>query len=640
MCGIAGMFTGALAIANRGNGGGSSDVAAGFEATQRRAVEAMTAALEHRGPDGAGVHSGPGFALGHRRLSIVDIAGSSQPMGLEDDSLWLTFNGEIYNYLELRAELEASGVVFRTGGDTEVLLHGYRAWGRELPERLRGMFAFVIVDRRKGTLFAARDRLGKKPLFWSMAQGTFAFASEVKGLLAGMGETPALAPHAIAQFFALRYVPDPDTAFEGLHTLPPGHRLELDATADRPVIDAYWHLSFNPVEKPLAALESEVLELLDESVRVRLMGEVPLAPFLSGGIDSYAVVESMTRSLDRPVQACTIGFEDPRFDERPFARQSAEAVGATLLEEVLTPEEMLDLGWFSEVFDQPFSDSSAIPTYHVSRLARRHVTVALSGDGGDEGFAGYRRYLFDVKENKMRRVLPQAMWSFFGAVYPKADFLPRYMRFKRTFQNLGCGADEAYARSVSASTPEEVAKILSPAFRSSMGDPLEPVRKAWREADAEDPLSRAIAADIKTWLAGDILTKVDRTSMAVSLEVRAPFLDHHMVEFAARLPVRHKLAGGQTKAFLRKALGGRLGADALVRPKRGFSVPLRDWFRGPLGGALETELQGDSADRLATVLDLDHLRGALASHRAGRRDASELLWACLAFAKFQRRWAS
>jgi len=596
-------------------------------------VRAMVERLVHRGPDGEGVRVGPGYALGHRRLSIVDIAGGAQPMGLPDEQLWVTFNGEIYNYLDLRAELEGQGCVFRTNSDTEVLLHGYRLWGTALASRLHGMFAFAIADQRDHSLYCARDRLGKKPFYWTQHDQRFAFASELKALHA-LGIERGLDAAAVGQFFALRYVPDPRSVFAAVHKLPPAHWCLVRDGRMRQ--QRYWSLEFAP--EPGAdreRLEAEILERLDEAVRARLMGEVPLAPFLSGGIDSYAIVDSMTRTLGRSVRACTIGFSDPEFDERPGARQAAAACGAELLEEQLGPEELLDLAWFGDTFDEPFGDSSAVPTYHVSRLARRHVTVALSGDGGDEGFGGYRRYLFDVRENRMRGWLPRAAWRGLGAVCPKADWLPRWLRGKRTLQNLGSSPAAAYARSVSAHLPVEVLAVLRPEHHEAIGNPHEPLLTAYESADAAAPLHRAVLTDLATWLPGDILVKVDRASMAVSLECRAPFLDHRVLEAAARVPADWHFAGGRTKSFLRAALRSRLEPGALRRRKQGFSVPLRQWCKGPVGVAVE-EVLGD--DLLQEWVDPVIVSGLLERHRRGIGDHGEMLWAVLVFARFLRRW--
>lgn len=599
------------------------------------AVAAMTHSLQHRGPDGDGVRIGPGYGLGHRRLSIVDLGGGAQPMTTADGALWVTFNGEIYNHLELRRQLEQRGCRFRTASDTEVLLHGYREYGTALAEKLHGMFAFVLVDERKRELYAARDRLGKKPLHWTMQDGAFVFASELKALRA-FGIHRPLRADALAQFLCLRYVPDPLTVFADVHKLPPAHWLVLrhgEVTTQR-----YWQLSFaQQTDAGVEQLCERALELLDQATAARLMGEVPLAPFLSGGVDSYAVTDSMTRILGHPVKACTVGFDDPAFDERPAARANARACGAELEEEVVHGDDLLDLDWYADTFDEPFADSSAVPTFHVCRLARRHVTVALSGDGGDESFAGYRRYLFDRREHRVRGLLPALLWRWFGAVYPKADWLPRWLRARRTLQNLGLPPDQAYAHSVSASLPAEVFTVLRQEHHAAAGDPLQPLRQAYRAADGGDALRRACATDFATWLPGDILVKVDRASMATGLEVRAPFLDHRMVEFAATIPSAVLLQGGRTKALLRRALAGRLDPAALQRRKQGFSVPLRRWLAGPVGAALAARLDDQ---RLGEWLDPSVLRRLLAAHRSGRRDHSELLWSSLVLARFLERWAA
>ena len=617
MCGISGLFGFARSAS-----------------VDRDLVARMTATLVHRGPDGDGQRDGPGYALGHRRLAIVDLDSGAQPMATPDGRLWVTFNGEIYNYLDLRRELEAQGVVFRTRSDTEVLLLGYRVWGRALASKLRGMFAFVVVDEERHELYGARDRLGKKPFYWCEHEDGFAFGSELKALRE-LPRTWRLRPDAVAQFLALRYVPDPLTVYEGVHKLPPAHHVTV--RAGEVVVERYWRLEFAPDDRGEQAHRDEVLARLDDAVSARLMGEVPLAPFLSGGVDSYAVVDSMTRALGRPVEACTIGFSDPRFDERPGARESAAACGATLREEVLDVDALLDLDWFADTYDEPFSDSSAIPTYHVSRLARRHCTVALSGDGGDEGFGGYRRYLFDVREHRARRRLPRAAWQALGAVYPKADWLPRGLRAKRTLQNLARDPAEAYARSVSAHLPEEVRAVLAEDLREAAGDPHAPLLRAYRASDAAHPLHRAVATDLETWLPGDILVKADRASMAVSLEVRAPFLDHHLLEAAATIPADWHFAGGRTKAFLRDTLARRLTPSALQRQKMGFSVPLREWCRGAIGDAVEGAL-GDA--KLREWVDAAHVRGLLECHRAGVGDHGEMLWAVLVLSRFLERWAT
>lgn len=592
----------------------------------------MTDVIVHRGPDGSGLHVGRGYGLGHRRLSIVDLADGAQPMAADD--VWVTFNGEIYNFPELRKELEELGYRFRTRCDTEVLLHGWRAFGEDLPSRLRGMFAFALVDERTRTFFAARDRLGKKPFHYAEVGGEIVFGSELKSLLLHPGVSRELDHEAVGQFLCLRYVPDPRTVFRDVRKLPPGCALLV---RDGKVRERrYWQLSFaEPRVRSVADWSEAVLDKFDEAVRIRLMGDVPLGAFLSGGVDSFAVVDSMARAHGGAVVACTMGFEDPAVDERTHARLAAQQCGAVLHEGVVTSADLLDQSWFDAIFDEPFADSSAIPTYHVSRLARQHVTVALSGDGGDEAFAGYRRYKYDVVENRVRGLLPRAIWAGLGLAYPKLDWLPRAVRFKRTFQNLALSPAEAYARSVSSVLPEEARGLLTPAWRDAAEDPLAAVRAAYEASDGPDALARAAAADYATWLPGDILVKVDRASMAVSLEVRAPLLDHELVELAASMPSAMKLAGGETKAFLRRALSERLGRDALMRSKQGFHVPLRSWMAGAVGDALESTL---AAGQQVDIVDPAAVRRLLVEHRSGARDHGELLWAVSVLQRFLARW--
>ncbi len=615
MCGIAGVFA--------------------FE--RDRPVEAalgqrMADALAHRGPDGDGVRSGPGYVLGHRRLAILDLAGGAQPMATADGRLWIVFNGEIYNFAELRAELAAGGVAFRTRSDTEVLLYGYRTWGTDLARRLRGMFAFVIVDEAAHRLFAARDHVGKKPLYWTVHDRQLAFASEPKALWQVPGLRPELDPAGLAQFLCLRYVPDPHTAFRGVQRLPAGHWLSVEQ--GRVQVTRYWQPEFHrALGRARADVEAEILATFDESVRLRLISEVPLGAFLSGGVDSSAVVDSMARSSDGRVVTCAVGFAEREFDERPYARRVASRIGATLHDEEVAPADMLALDWYADAFDEPFADSSAIPTWHVSRLARRHVTVALSGDGGDESFGGYRRYRFDRMEHRVRSWLPGGVWRALGGIYPKADWLPRMLRAKRTLQNLGSAPALAYARSVSAVLPEQVLPLLRADWRRAAGDPLQPLLDAYAAAPAEDPLGRAVATDFATWLPGDVLTKVDRASMAVSLEVRAPLLDRVLIEQAARIPPEWHFERG-TKSFLRRLLEPRLGDD-VWRRKQGFSVPLAQWLRGPLGAELE---RPQTAERLSPYLDPGVVRARLAEHRSRRRDWSDLLWAVVVLDRFLQRW--
>lgn len=621
MCGINGIFS------LHGNG-----------RIDESLVVAMRDSQQHRGPDGADLRMGPGYGLGHRRLAIVDLDNGVQPMSDEAAEVWVTYNGEIYNYRELRSELIAAGHRFRTNCDTEVLIYGYLEWGRGLPERLVGMFSFAIVDERNHSLFAARDRMGQKPFHYTLLDDQFLFGSEIKSLLVDPRVSRAIDRDALGQYLILSYVPDPKTIFETIHKLPPASCLSIEN--GRMDVQEYWSPQLMPAQSSgstpdLRDQQEELISRFDSAVEGRLMGDVPLGAFLSGGVDSFAVVDSMSRVTTGPVIACTVGFDNPAFDEREHARTAAEACQAQLHEEVLRVDDMLDVDWFSDVYDEPFADSSAIPTYHVSRMARRHVTVALSGDGGDEIFAGYRRYAFDVRENAYRGMLPRGVWGALGTIYPKFDFLPRWMRFKRTLQNLACSPEEAYARSVSAALPSEVIPLLKPEWRGQ--DPLQPVRDAYREAGDSHPLVCCAHADRRTYLPGDILTKVDRASMAVSLEVRSPFLDHHLVEFAAGVPPDRKLLNGEAKGFLRSSLVGRLGREALDRPKRGFSVPLAQWLRGSLGESLERALHDGP---LETFFDIPAVQTVLSEHRSGLRDHSRILWALLVFDRFLRRWVA
>jgi asparagine synthase (glutamine-hydrolysing) len=602
-------------------------------------VVAMRDALRHRGPDGAGLLVLPGIGLGHRRLAIIDVAGGDQPIWNEDQTAAIVFNGEIYNYQELMRELIERGHRFRTRSDSEVILHGFEEWGPQVCERLLGMFAFAVYDRPRHRLFLARDRLGKKPLYVRRENGRILFGSELKAILADRSVPRRIRPQAVAEYLALRYVPAPGTVFEGIEKLPAAHWLLAEA-GGKVSVQCYWRLSFaDPLVQDRKKWIEDILGELDRATRVRLMSEVPLGAFLSGGIDSSAVVASMTRVGTGRVATCSVGFSDAAFDERPHAREMAAFLGADLSEALVTPDPERDLEVLAAHLDDPVGDSSALPTWHVSRITRQRVTVALSGDGGDENFAGYRRYRFDALENRVRRLLPRALrvpvFAGAAAMYPKADWLPRPLRFKRTLQNLARDPAEAYFRSVSCALPEDVAALLAPDAVAACGDPFVALRAAYARADGPDPLSRILATDIQTWLCDDILAKVDRTSMAVSLEVRAPLLDHRFMELCARIPSDEKLRRGEGKAIFKAALRGRLPDSCLDRRKQGFSVPLRRWTRGPLTGVLDQLLAGPT---MGTWFRRERVAALLAAHRSGTADHSEILWSLLMFDRWHRRW--
>ena len=596
----------------------------------------MCAAMAHRGPDGQGVWTAPGVGLGHLRLSIIDLAGSPQPMASSDGRAMLVFNGEIYNYRELREELRGSGAEFRTDGDSEVILAAWQRWGPDCVTRLHGMFAFAIYDLAARTLFLARDRLGVKPLFYApLSDGSLAFASELKGLLANPLLRREIDPLAIEDYMAWGYVPDHRSILAGVHKLPAGHTLLLRHGAALPAPVQYWDVSFADRRKGRANdLEAELLHLLRQAVTSRMVADVPLGAFLSGGVDSSAVVALMAEASSSPVKTCTIGFDVAALDESGYAKQVATRFATDHRARQVSPDDFAQVDALAAMFDEPFADASALPTWRVCQLARESVTVALSGDGADEAFAGYRRHKFQHAEDRVRSMVPQALrgpvLGGLGAAYPKADWAPRSLRAKTTLLSLAGSSEAGYSRAVAILPPELRAGLYSPEFLKLRGDyrAEQPFEAVMRNAQARSGLDRAQYADLKFWLPGDILTKVDRASMAVSLEAREPLLDHRLIEFAAALPEGLRTKRGEGKWLLKKAMQRYLPDEVLYRPKQGFVMPIAQWFRGPLAGSARAI--GSSA-ALARTGWFDPKRlGVIADdHIAGRSDHGRLLWQLL-----------
>jgi asparagine synthase (glutamine-hydrolysing) len=612
----------------------------------RQLLSTMNESQHHRGPDECGMHVEPGVGLGHRRLSIIDLSTGQQPLYNEDDSVVIVYNGEIYNYQSLIPELTALGHRFRTRSDTEVIVHAWEAWGAACVDRLRGMFAFALWDRNQQTLFLARDRLGVKPLYYALLQdGTFLFGSELKSLLAHPGFRREIDPCAVEEYFALGYVPEPRTIFKGALKLPPAHTLTLRRGAPLPQPAMYWDPRFT-LDRSLTLTDAieELTARLDESVRLRMISEVPLGAFLSGGVDSSAVVASMAAASAGPINTCSIAFADPAFDESRYALQVAERYKTRHFVDRVESDDFDLIDRLARMYDEPFADSSAIPTFRVCELARRHVTVALSGDGGDENFGGYRRYRLHMAEERLRRALPlsvrRPVFGALGRAYPKADWAPRPLRAKSTFEALGRDAVGAYFHGVSILRDGVRGRLFSPAFRAELGgyNAVDVFRRHAQGAMTDDPLAMIQYLDLKTYLVGDINTKVDRASMANSMEVREPLLDHPLVEWLATLPSSLKVNGQEGKWLLKKAMEPRLPHDVLYRPKMGFAVPLAQWFRGPLRGRVRDALLGE---RLADtgMFERGCLRELLDHHQSGRRDNSASLWTLLMFDAFLRNVA-
>ncbi|MGN3973126.1 XrtA/PEP-CTERM system amidotransferase [Tsuneonella sp. SYSU-LHT278] len=599
-------------------------------------VRAMTDVLAHRGPDGEGVWNAPGVALGHRRLSIIDLAGSPQPMASADGRAMIVFNGEIYNFRELRRELEQVGARFRTEGDTETILAAWQKWGPDCLARLHGMFAFALYDLDKKTLCLARDRLGVKPLFTAqLSDGSLAFASELKGLLAHPLLRREVDPLAVEDYLAWGYVPDHRSLLKGVEKLPAGHYRLLRHDAPPAAPTRWWDVSFLERRgESIRDLEAELLFRLREAVSSRMVADVPLGAFLSGGVDSSSVVALMTEGSRDPVRTCSIGFDEAALDETSHARTVARRYRTDHRERVVASDDFAEIGRLAAMFDEPFADASALPTWRVCQLARETVTVALSGDGADEAFAGYRRQRFHANEERARALLParfrQATFGALGALWPQADWAPRPFRARTTFRSLAASGEDGYALALAVTPPELRAGLYTAGMRGELGDyrAEQPLIDLMKAAPARSGLDRAQYADLKFWLPGDILTKIDRTSMAVSLEAREPLLDHRLVEFAAELPERLRIRAGQGKWLLKHAMERFLPEEVLYRPKQGFVVPIAQWLRGPLAGEARSIGRGAALARTGWF-DGDRIAEIAEAHIAGRSDHSRLLWQLL-----------
>jgi len=596
-------------------------------------VGAMLAPMRHRGPDGSGLWSAPGVGLGHLRLAIVDTEGGAQPMATPEGDVTVTFNGEIYNFAELRAELKAKGHQFRTQSDTEVILHSWRQWGERCVERFEGMFAFALHDARTQSLWLVRDRFGVKPLLYAtLADGSLIFASELKGLLAhpGLRRVPELS--AVEDYLAYGYVPDDTSTVKGVRKLGAGEALL--AVRGRPLSppSRYWDVSF--AERTTArpdALEDELLSLLQNAVRSRLMADVPVGAFLSGGVASSTVVALMAEASSQPVKTCTIGFDVAAAGETDHAERIARRFGTDHRSRLLSSDDSRLIDRIAAHFDEPFADASAVPMFRLCELARESVAVALSGDGVDEAFAGNRRHIFQHREEMARRFIPGALrrglFGPLGALYPTADWAPRLLRAKSTVLGLAMDGAEAYAASVAMIPAAVRAQLFTDQAKAAFAGHRAEDRyvKAMREAPARDPIDRAQYADLKISLPGDILTRTDRMSTAVGLQVREPLLDHRLVGFAARLPVRQRIHGRSGKYLLRKTMEERLPLDILYGAQTRLVTPVSDWFRGALASEARA-IAGGSALARTEWFDMRRIARLAEAHRSGTTDHGQLLW--------------
>lgn len=599
-------------------------------------LQRMTDAVAHRGPDAQGLWRQPGVGLAHRRLSIVDLDSGRQPIGNEDGTVQIVFNGEIYNFRELRDELVSKGHVFRTYSDTEVIVHLYEELGERCVERLRGMFAFAIWDARNRRLFLARDRVGIKPLFVSLNKDRIVFGSELKALLAHGDIKRDIDAAAMDEYLTYGIIPGRRCIFRGVEKLQPGFTLTVDVERWKITQRRYWQLQFRADDTlSVDAWREAVLEKLRESVALHLMADVPVGSFLSGGIDSSIVTGLASRAMPVPLQTFSMGFREAQFNELPAAREIAEHFGTEHIEEVVSPDAAALLPELTRFYDEPFADSSAIPTYLVSRLASRHVKVVLSGDGGDEALGGYSRYAHDLRENSIRNLLPAWLrrpWlKCLAQMWPKADWLPRPLRLKTLLTNVSLDPAAAYANTLSLCRQPQRGQLLHPHLRemANENDSTTAAFDGFTSARSEDGLSGMIAADMATLLPDDYLVKVDRASMAHGLEVRPPMLDHEFLELCARVPSRWKIRNGQTKWLLRETAGSLLPRSVLKRPKQGFEIPLDQWMRGPLQDMFrETVLSKHAA--LSSLIDQSTAETIFDRHVSGSGRHGSTLWSLLA----------
>jgi len=604
----------------------------------------MNETQHHRGPDEGGIHIEPGIGLGHRRLSIIDLSSGQQPMFNENKSVAVVYNGEIYNHIALMKELIARGHVFQTRCDTEVIVHAWEEWGEACVEHFRGMFAFALWDRNYKRLFLARDRLGIKPLYYALLQGNqVIFSSELKALLVHPDFKKLSDPYAIEDYFAYGYIPEPRTIYKNVFKLPPGHTLILSADADTKSPRQYWDIPFNTDESITEqSAAKELIDRLREAVSIRMISEVPLGAFLSGGVDSSAIVAMMAGLSEDPVSTCSIAFADSRYDEREYASRLAYQYHTNHHVDEVKPDDFELIDMLALLYDEPFADSSAIPTYRVCEMSRKNVTVALSGDGGDENLGGYRRYSTHLLEERLRSIMPysvrQKLFGYLGRAYPQPDWTPKILRAKSVFETLARNSVEGYFQIISTIGDPLRQKMFSREFSIELqGYHAIKVLYGHRQrAPVEHPLSLIQYLDMKTYLVGDILAKVDRASMAHSLEVRVPILDHKLVEWMSCLPPNFKLRGNEGKRIFKQALKPYIADDILYRPKMGFAVPLAEWFRGPLRKRVRQVVLGPVLKETG-IFNQRCLEAIVEHHLSGHRDYSVPIWSLMMFESFQRQ---
>lgn len=602
----------------------------------------MNDTMEHRGPDDAGHYLDEQAGLAMRRLSIIDLSTGHQPISNEDGTVWIVFNGEIYNHQEIRRRLEAKGHVFATNSDTEAIVHGYEEYGDDVVNHLNGMFGFAIWDTRRRRLLVARDRLGIKPMYYYASHERLIFGSELKAIIAHPGVPRDIDFQALDQFLTLEYIPSPRSIFKDIHKLPPGHRLIMEEGRE-PHVEQYWNVALQPDLKSDAEYIEALTELIRDAVKIRLMADVPLGAFLSGGIDSSTVVSFMSELMAMPVKTFSIGFGDPTYNELPYARMVAEAYGTQHYEEFLEADiNEMALRLVSQ-FDEPFGDFSIFPTFLVSEVARRFVTVSLSGDGGDEIFGGYDTYVAQGIDQQYYGRLPrwlrqQALPRMMDLIPPQPAKKGLINKAKRFIEGGALPEAWQHTRWMMFMHDHDKRHLYRPDVRAALnGDtPGALIERYFQQAARADKLTQQQYVDVKTYLVDDILVKVDRMSMATSLEARVPLLDHRVVEFALNLPPHLKLDGDKTKVILRRIMADRLPDAVLNKPKEGFSIPLKHWLRGELRPLMHDLLSPDTVRRRG-YFDPETVTRWVSEHHAREANHSHRLWALMVFELWHRQ---
>lgn len=590
----------------------------------------MNATVVHRGPDAEGYYVKDFVGFAHRRLSIIDLESGAQPMLNADETVSIVFNGEIYNFLEIKKMLQTRDHQFRTNSDTEVILHLYEEYGDKTPKFLDGMFAFAIWDTKKQKLFLARDRIGIKPLYYFVNKDKLIFGSEIKPLLEYGTIPKEIDNTAVLDYLTYGFIPAPKTIFKSIKKLLPAHTLSIDIKTASPIIEKYWDISFaEKLDSDEKEISEKIIEQLHCAVSSHLISDVPLGAFLSGGIDSSAIVASMTKITGKPVTTCSIGFKQQSFSELPYAKEVAKLYNSEHFEYLVTPDAISFIDKILYHYDEPFADTSALPSFYLSKVTRQKVKVALSGDGGDENFAGYRRYVIDKLENSIRKFFPiRPLFLFLSKIYPKADWLPQIFRAKTLLRNLSKTPIDAYFNTVSLYDKNLLDKILTSDFKTSLDgyNSKSVVEDYYMKSDGKNHMDKILYTEIKTFLPDDYLVKVDRASMGNSLEVRVPLLDHKFMEFAAKIPLSLKMKYSQTKYIFKKALEQLLPKSILYRKKQGFEIPIDSWLRKDLNKHVHSVLFKKNSF-VSSIIKPEYLEKIWTQHCSGIKNYGNHIWA-------------